>query len=159
MQFFSLLVTCPPLLKSLLRNATAISKKIPEQLLLFAATNPENYSSLIVGFSLRREIGHYLLDYFVPTILLVVMSWVSFWLHPSAVPGRTTLGESSYNYFAEYFVSFSSKEGNEVFFFIAAKVSRSFRYDWSVAFAEKGDPFIGLSFLFLSENMGKERSS
>jgi hypothetical protein len=33
------------------------------------------------------------MDYFVPSILLVVVSWVSFWLDPNAVPGRTTLGK------------------------------------------------------------------
>lgn len=32
------------------------------------------------------------MDYYVPSILLVVVSWVSFWLDPNAVPGRTTLG-------------------------------------------------------------------
>ena len=53
----------------------------------------ENFSVLVIGFSLDRQIGHYVIDYYVPSVLLVVMSWISFWLHPSAVPGRTTLGE------------------------------------------------------------------
>jgi hypothetical protein len=52
-----------------------------------------NYSALTVRFDLAREVGHYVMDYFVPSILLVVVSWVSFWLDPNAVPGRTTLGE------------------------------------------------------------------
>jgi hypothetical protein len=46
-----------------------------------------------VRFDLAREVGHYVMDYFVPSILLVVVSWVSFWLDPNAVPGRTTLGK------------------------------------------------------------------
>jgi hypothetical protein len=46
-----------------------------------------------VRFDLAREVGHYIMDYFVPSILLVVVSWVSFWLDPNAVPGRTTLGK------------------------------------------------------------------
>nr|CAD7395474.1 unnamed protein product [Timema poppensis] len=54
-----------------------------------------NYSSLEVRFHMAREIGHYIMDYFVPSILLVVVSWVSFWLDPNAVPGRTTLGTST----------------------------------------------------------------
>ncbi|XP_024085916.1 glycine receptor subunit alpha-2-like isoform X2 [Cimex lectularius] len=54
-----------------------------------------NYSSLIVYFQLEREVGHYIMDYYVPSILLVVVSWVSFWLDPNAVPGRTTLGTST----------------------------------------------------------------
>ncbi|XP_069700272.1 pH-sensitive chloride channel 2-like [Periplaneta americana] len=54
-----------------------------------------NYSALTVRFELAREVGHYIMDYFVPSILLVVVSWVSFWLDPNAVPGRTTLGTST----------------------------------------------------------------
>jgi hypothetical protein len=47
----------------------------------------------MVNFALRRQVGHYVLDYYVPSMLLVAMSWIAFWLHPSAVPGRTTLGK------------------------------------------------------------------
>ncbi|XP_034250681.1 glycine receptor subunit alpha-4-like isoform X2 [Thrips palmi] len=54
-----------------------------------------NYSRLNVQFLLKREVGHYIMDYYVPSILLVVVSWVSFWLDPNAVPGRTTLGTST----------------------------------------------------------------
>lgn len=54
-----------------------------------------NYSRLNVQFQLKREVGHYIMDYYVPSILLVVVSWVSFWLDPNAVPGRTTLGTST----------------------------------------------------------------
>ncbi|XP_026811594.1 glycine receptor subunit alphaZ1-like isoform X1 [Rhopalosiphum maidis] len=54
-----------------------------------------NYSQLIVNFELEREVGHYIMDYYVPSIMLVVVSWVSFWLDPNAVPGRTTLGTST----------------------------------------------------------------
>ncbi len=53
----------------------------------------ENYSVLVAEFTLQRQLAHYLLDYYIPSVLLVVMSWVSFWLHPSAIPGRVTLGE------------------------------------------------------------------
>lgn len=52
-----------------------------------------NYSQLVVNFELEREVGHYIMDYYVPSIMLVVVSWVSFWLDPNAVPGRTTLGK------------------------------------------------------------------
>lgn len=43
---------------------------------------------------LRREIGYYMMDYFLPSILLVCMSWVTFWLQADAAPPRVTLGES-----------------------------------------------------------------
>lgn len=55
-----------------------------------------NYSQLVVNFELEREVGHYIMDYYVPSIMLVVVSWVSFWLDPNAVPGRTTLGKYYY---------------------------------------------------------------
>jgi len=55
-----------------------------------------NYSTLIIEFTLVRELGHYVIDYYVPSSLLVMMSWVSFWLDPNAVPGRTTLGTATW---------------------------------------------------------------
>ncbi|KAF6216470.1 hypothetical protein GE061_000812 [Apolygus lucorum] len=55
----------------------------------------DKYSCLTVNFHLQREVGHYIMDYYVPSILLVVVSWVSFWLDPNAVPGRITLGTST----------------------------------------------------------------
>ncbi|XP_046658471.1 pH-sensitive chloride channel 2-like [Homalodisca vitripennis] len=54
-----------------------------------------NYSTLTVSFELERQVGHYIMDYYVPSILLVVVSWVTFWLDANAVPGRTTLGTST----------------------------------------------------------------
>ncbi|KAF4524497.1 hypothetical protein B566_EDAN011508 [Ephemera danica] len=64
-----------------------------EDLQFFTETG--NFSSLEIRFHLAREVGHYVMDYFMPSILLVVMSWVSFWLDPNAIPGRTTLGTST----------------------------------------------------------------
>merc|ERR1719220_3452772 len=55
-----------------------------------------NYSTLLIKFRLQRYTSQYYLDYYIPSILLVSMSWVSFWLEPSAIPGRTTLGTGSW---------------------------------------------------------------
>lgn len=66
-----------------------------------------NYSQLIVNFELEREVGHYIMDYYVPSIMLVVVSWVSFWLDPSAIPGRTTLGK--FNYVIIYIAIFTKQ--------------------------------------------------
>jgi hypothetical protein len=33
------------------------------------------------------------MDYYVPSILIVAASWVTFWLDPNAYHGRTTLGK------------------------------------------------------------------
>lgn len=54
-----------------------------------------NYSSLVFKFQLSRQVGYYILDYFLPSILLVCTSWVTFWLQADASPPRATLGTST----------------------------------------------------------------
>lgn len=51
-----------------------------------------NYSCLVAEFHLRRSVGFHLVQSYLPTILIVVISWVSFWMDVDSVPGRTTLG-------------------------------------------------------------------
>ncbi|CAL4181000.1 unnamed protein product, partial [Meganyctiphanes norvegica] len=51
-----------------------------------------DYSSINVTFFLRRQQGYHILQTYTPTILIVAISWVSFWLDPSHVAGRVTLG-------------------------------------------------------------------
>ena len=52
------------------------------------------YSRLVLDFFMAREPGYYLLDYYIPSGFLVIVSWVSFWLSPEAAPARVTLGQS-----------------------------------------------------------------
>ncbi|CAG0887096.1 unnamed protein product [Cyprideis torosa] len=51
-----------------------------------------NYSCLKAEYHLRRAIGFHLVQSYLPTILIVVISWVSFWMDVDSVAGRTTLG-------------------------------------------------------------------
>ncbi|XP_042212159.1 glycine receptor subunit beta-type 4-like [Homarus americanus] len=51
-----------------------------------------NYSCLQAVFNLRRNIGYHLVQSYLPTSLIVVVSWVSFWLDVDAIPSRVTLG-------------------------------------------------------------------
>ncbi|XP_047740321.1 glycine receptor subunit alphaZ1 [Hyalella azteca] len=51
-----------------------------------------SYSGLTASFTLRRQNGYHILQTYIPTIMIVAISWVSFWLDPNAVPGRVTLG-------------------------------------------------------------------
>lgn len=53
------------------------------------------YSSLKLTFSLSREYGFFLMDYYLPSVLLVVISWVTFWIDPDVVPARVLLGSST----------------------------------------------------------------
>ncbi|CAM1292191.1 Uncharacterised protein g352 [Pycnogonum litorale] len=50
------------------------------------------YSCLKAEFHLRRHIGYHLVQNYLPTILIVAISWVSFWLDVDAIPARITLG-------------------------------------------------------------------
>lgn len=50
------------------------------------------FSSLKVEMNLSRSVGFYFLQVFVPSVLLVFLSWLSFWVDPNAVPARVSLG-------------------------------------------------------------------
>lgn len=54
-----------------------------------------NYSSLSFTVHLSRETGFYLLDYFLPSMMIVAISWVSFWLQADQSPPRIMLGTST----------------------------------------------------------------
>ncbi|XP_017039332.1 pH-sensitive chloride channel 2 [Drosophila ficusphila] len=51
-----------------------------------------NYSVISFTVLLTREVGYYVIDYFLPSIMIVTISWVSFWLQADQTPARTTLG-------------------------------------------------------------------
>ncbi|KAE8592883.1 hypothetical protein XENTR_v10018907 [Xenopus tropicalis] len=50
------------------------------------------FPRLSLHFHLRRNRGVYIIESYVPSILLVAMSWVSFWISQAAVPARVSLG-------------------------------------------------------------------
>ncbi|XP_077988520.1 glycine receptor subunit alpha-2-like [Glandiceps talaboti] len=50
------------------------------------------FSCLEARFQFTRALGYYWLSYYIPTILLVILSWVSFWISPKAAPARVSLG-------------------------------------------------------------------
>ena len=45
-----------------------------------------------IRFILRREIGFFLIQVYIPSILIVILSWVSFWINVDAIPARVSLG-------------------------------------------------------------------
>ncbi|KAK2160624.1 hypothetical protein LSH36_129g06003 [Paralvinella palmiformis] len=51
-----------------------------------------SFPCLQVNFILRRDIGYYMIQTYVPSALVVILSWVSFWINIDAVPARITLG-------------------------------------------------------------------
>ncbi|KAK0412841.1 hypothetical protein QR680_006441 [Steinernema hermaphroditum] len=50
------------------------------------------YSRLQCVFLFKRNIGFYIIQIYLPSILIVVISWVSFWLSRDATPARVALG-------------------------------------------------------------------
>ena len=50
------------------------------------------YSCLKVELILKREFSYYLITIYVPCCMLVIVSWVSFWLDQNAIPARVSLG-------------------------------------------------------------------
>ncbi|CAH1986630.1 unnamed protein product [Acanthoscelides obtectus] len=47
---------------------------------------------LLVSFHLQRHMGNFLIQVYGPCVLLVVLSWVSFWLNREATADRVSLG-------------------------------------------------------------------
>ena len=53
---------------------------------------PVNYTCIRLEFDLQRRYGYYLTQIYIPSVLIVILSWVSFWLDIDAIPARISLG-------------------------------------------------------------------
>ncbi|XP_046574090.1 glycine receptor subunit alpha-2-like isoform X2 [Haliotis rubra] len=51
-----------------------------------------SFSCVRADFILKRDVGFYIIQVYVPSILIVILSWVSFWLDIEAIPARISLG-------------------------------------------------------------------
>lgn len=54
--------------------------------------NTGHYSVQVVHFHLQRKLGYYLIQTYIPLIMVVVLSQVSFWINKESVPARTVAG-------------------------------------------------------------------
>uniref|UniRef100_A0A0N5B9U9 Ig-like domain-containing protein n=1 Tax=Strongyloides papillosus TaxID=174720 RepID=A0A0N5B9U9_STREA len=59
-------------------------------------TNTGEYSCLRTKLLLRREYSYYLIQLYIPCCMIVVVSWVSFWLDKDCVPARIFLGATTF---------------------------------------------------------------
>lgn len=59
---------------------------------LIVGTTTGEYSCLRVDLLFKREFSYYLIQIYIPCCMLVIVSWVSFWLDPNAIPARVSLG-------------------------------------------------------------------
>ena len=51
------------------------------------------YRRLTITFKLARNIGYFIFQTYLPSILIVMLSWVSFWINHEATSARVALGE------------------------------------------------------------------
>ena len=47
---------------------------------------------MIVTFTFSRRIGYYLINFYVPCIIMVIMSWIVFWMDRANIGDRIALG-------------------------------------------------------------------
>ncbi|XP_052792647.1 glycine receptor subunit alpha-3-like isoform X2 [Mya arenaria] len=45
-----------------------------------------------VNIILKRNYAYYIIQIYIPSVLIVILSWVNFWLDPTSVPARISLG-------------------------------------------------------------------
>ena len=50
---------------------------------------PGNYSVAGFELTLRRKVSHYIITYYLPSGMFVIVSWISFLVPPDIVPGET----------------------------------------------------------------------
>ncbi|XP_078326168.1 glycine receptor subunit alpha-2-like isoform X2 [Crassostrea virginica] len=54
--------------------------------------NNVTFTCLGIDIEMSRNYGYYIIQVYVPSFLIVCLSWVSFWLNVDAVPARISLG-------------------------------------------------------------------
>lgn len=72
------------------KNNESNERYIFEPFILFCFLG--EYSCLKVDLLFKREFSYYLIQIYTPCCMLVIVSWVSFWLDQGAVPARVSLG-------------------------------------------------------------------
>ncbi|GFU19855.1 gamma-aminobutyric acid receptor alpha-like [Nephila pilipes] len=51
-----------------------------------------SFSVLMVSFHLKRHMGYFIIEVYAPCTMLVVLSWVAFWINREATADRVALG-------------------------------------------------------------------
>lgn len=60
---------------------------------VFPSSPPGEYVVMTTYFHLKRKIGYFVIQTYLPCIMTVILSQVSFWLNRESVPARTVFGE------------------------------------------------------------------
>ncbi|XP_036423628.1 glycine receptor, alpha 4a [Colossoma macropomum] len=54
--------------------------------------NTGKFTCIEARFHLKRQMGYYLIQMYIPSLLIVILSWISFWINMDAAPARVGLG-------------------------------------------------------------------
>ena len=73
------------------KKSKSTNKQVYGKLNLFLLLE-YSFSCLEGRLHFIRNTGYYMIQIFIPQILIVVLSWVSFWLDLEATPARISLG-------------------------------------------------------------------
>lgn len=81
----------------MIKKYQIIIKKKKQKILTNSTTKTKlaragNYSRLACEIQFVRSMGYYLIQIYIPSGLIVIISWVSFWLNRNATPARVALG-------------------------------------------------------------------
>lgn len=60
---------------------------------MFLSSFTGEYVVMTTYFHLKRKIGYFVIQTYLPCIMTVILSQVSFWLNRESVPARTVFGE------------------------------------------------------------------
>lgn len=58
----------------------------------YVLVSPGSYPRLSLSFRIKRNIGYFILQTYMPSILITILSWVSFWINYDASAARVALG-------------------------------------------------------------------
>uniref|UniRef100_A0A183T362 Glycine receptor subunit alphaZ1 n=1 Tax=Schistocephalus solidus TaxID=70667 RepID=A0A183T362_SCHSO len=59
---------------------------------LLVKTSTVSYTCLRAIFTFNRQLGYYLVTFYIPSILIIVISFLSFWVNTDAATARVSLG-------------------------------------------------------------------
>lgn len=51
-----------------------------------------NFTTITVSYTFQRRLGYYVLQVYIPDILMVLLSWIAFWMNPDSPGDRLTIG-------------------------------------------------------------------
>ena len=65
---------------------------IPLKMASLFSVSIGSYPRLSLSFRIKRNIGYFILQTYMPSILITILSWVSFWINYDASAARVALG-------------------------------------------------------------------